>query len=99
MEKENIKNASLNDLREMQKRGDLYHNANAPESKELLGKDFWATAEVRTPEPKKSVHLRVDADVLEFFKKDGKGHLTRMNTVLRRYMNAQIQQQRSHSID
>jgi uncharacterized protein (DUF4415 family) len=35
---------------------------------------------------KTSVHLRVDTDVLEWFKHQGKGHLTRMNAVLRPYM-------------
>ena len=98
MAKKNIKNASLSDLREMQKLGDLHHNASALEGADL-GNDFWATAEVVTPEVKKSVHLRVDADVLEFFKEGGKGHLTRMNAVLRRYMKAQTQQQQSHTID
>jgi len=39
-------------------------------------------------ENKTSIHLRVDADVLEFFKSDGKGHLTRMNDVLRKHMEA-----------
>lgn len=98
MARKNIKNASLSDLREMQARGDLHHNIDAPEGADL-GAAFWATAEVVTPETKKSVHLRVDADVLEFFKQGGKGHLTRMNAVLRRYMKAQIQQQQSHTID
>lgn len=42
---------------------------------------------VSTPkQPKKSIHLRVDADVLDFFKSKGKGHLTRMNDVLRSHM-------------
>ena len=35
---------------------------------------------------KKSVHLRVDPEVLDFFKSEGKGHLTRMNAVLRSYV-------------
>ncbi len=82
----------------MQKRDDLHHSANAPEGADL-GNDFWATAEVVMPEVKKSVHLRVDADVLEFFKQGGKGHLTRMNAVLRRYMKAQTQQTHSNTID
>lgn len=98
MVRKNIKNASLSDLREMQNRGDLHHNIDASEGTDL-GSDFWATAEVVTPEAKKSVHLRVDADVLEFFKQGGKGHLTRMNAVLRRYMKAQTQQTQSHTID
>ena len=50
--------------------------------------EFWRNAEIAAPQPKKSVHLRVDADVLEWFKAQGKGHLTRMNTVLRSYMQA-----------
>ena len=37
---------------------------------------------------KKSVHLRVDADVLAWFKAQGRGYLTRMNAVLRSYMEA-----------
>lgn len=53
-----------------------------------LGPDFWERAQVVDPQQKKSVHLRVDADVLEFFKNQGKGHLTRMNAVLRAYVNA-----------
>ena len=32
-----------------------------------------------------SVHLRVDPDVLRWFKSQGEGHLTRMNAVLRSY--------------
>jgi uncharacterized protein (DUF4415 family) len=39
------------------------------------------------PVPKKSqVTLRIDADVLEWFKSTGKGYQTRINTLLRTYM-------------
>lgn len=54
---------------------------------------FWDEAEVVVPAPKKSIHLRVDAEVLEFFKAQGKGHLTRMNAVLKSYVEAQKRQQ------
>ncbi len=37
---------------------------------------------------KASIHLRVDADVLAWFRAKGKGHLTRMNAVLRAYYEA-----------
>lgn len=40
------------------------------------------------PRGKTSVHLRLDSDVLEWFKASGKGHLTRMNAVLRAYVQA-----------
>ncbi len=88
MAKKDIKTASLDDLKAMRERGDLFHDPKAPEGPDL-GAEFWATAEVLNPPKKQSVHLRVDADVLEFFKRRGKGHLTRMNAVLRRYMEAQ----------
>jgi uncharacterized protein (DUF4415 family) len=43
------------------------------------------------PQGKTSVHPRVDSDVFEWFKKQGQGHLTRMNAVLRSYVDAQKQ--------
>ena len=39
-------------------------------------------------EPKASVSLRIDADVLEWFKSQGEGYQTRMNAVLRAYKEA-----------
>ncbi len=54
-----------------------------------VGAEFWRRAKLVTPRDRKdSVHLRVDADVLEWFKAQGKGHLTRMNAVLRSYYEA-----------
>jgi uncharacterized protein (DUF4415 family) len=54
-----------------------------------VGKDFWKRARVVMPSGKTSVHLRIDSDIFEWFKKQGEGHLTRMNAVLRSYVNAQ----------
>lgn len=52
--------------------------------------DFWRNARVVMPPPgKASVHLRLDSDVLEWFRGQGKGHLSRMNAVLRSFMEAQ----------
>ena len=48
----------------------------------------WSKAKLVIPQPKKHINLRVDADVLEWFKAQGRGHLTRMNAVLRAYMDA-----------
>jgi uncharacterized protein (DUF4415 family) len=44
------------------------------------------TWEIIEPTPKKSIHLRVDADVLEWFHENSTRHLTHMNAVLRHYM-------------
>jgi uncharacterized protein (DUF4415 family) len=43
------------------------------------------------PPGKSSVHLRLDTDVLEWFKAQGRDHLSRMNAVLRSFMEAQKQ--------
>ncbi len=50
--------------------------------------DFWDQAEIMDRAQKVPVSLRVDRDVLDYFKAQGKGHLTRMNAVLRSYMEA-----------
>jgi len=38
------------------------------------------------PARKKAISIRVDEDVLDFFKKEGGGYQRRMNAVLRSYM-------------
>jgi uncharacterized protein (DUF4415 family) len=53
-----------------------------------LGSDFWKKAKLRMPEKKDSVTIRLDHDVLNWFKKMGKGYQTRMNAVLRSYTEA-----------
>jgi uncharacterized protein (DUF4415 family) len=51
---------------------------------------FWSNARVVMPPPgKSSVHLRLDSDVLAWFREQGRGHLSRMNAVLRSFMDAQ----------
>ena len=53
-----------------------------------LGDDFFQNAELRVP-VKKPVTIRLDADVLEWFKAGGKGYQTRINQLLRKYMETQ----------
>ncbi len=53
-----------------------------------LDEAFFKHAEVRIRPPKKSLTLRMDADVLEWFRKQGKGYQTRINAILRTYMKA-----------
>ena len=56
-----------------------------------VDEDFWRNARVVMPPPgKASVHLRLDADVLEWFRAQGRGHLSRKNAVLRSFMEAHI---------
>jgi len=53
-----------------------------------LGPDFFANA-IIWPGPKKQITLRIDPDVLMFFRKQGRGYQTAINAVLRKYVEAQ----------
>ena len=72
----------------MRELGEDRTSADAPEA-ESLGAQFWNSARVVMPNGKTSVHLRLDNDVVEWFRARGKGHLTRMNAVLRAYVESQ----------
>ncbi len=74
----------------MREQGEDETSPNAPEA-ESLGADFWSSARVVIPSGKTSVHLRLDSDVVNWFKAGGKGHLTRMNAVLKAYVEVQKQ--------
>ena len=47
----------------------------------------WDSATVEMPQPKVVLKMRIDRDVLEYFRKMGKGYQTRINAVLRSYMD------------
>ena len=49
---------------------------------------FFKNATLRMPENKRAVSLRLDADVLDWFKHQGRGYQTKINAVLRLYMQA-----------
>lgn len=49
----------------------------------------WMNATVGLPPRKTRIHATIDADVVDWFKSHGAGYQTRMNAVLRRYMEAQ----------
>lgn len=94
MSEPDIRRASLAEIRRMKDRGEVHSpRPGAPEGPppgEELPDDFWETARVVEPERKKSVHLRLDPEVFDFFVAEtgGKGHLTRMQNVLRAYVEA-----------
>jgi uncharacterized protein (DUF4415 family) len=47
----------------------------------------WSEAVLVIPPKKKAISIRVDEDVLDYFKKQGSGYQRRINAVLRTYMN------------
>jgi uncharacterized protein (DUF4415 family) len=92
MANEDIRRYSLEELRAMRERRETRTRPDAPEV--VPDEAFWRNARVVVPPGKKSIHLRVDADVLEWFKSQGRGYLTRMNAVLRSFMDAHRRDQK-----
>jgi uncharacterized protein (DUF4415 family) len=78
---------SLSEIKAKRGRGEDQTRPDAPEA-ESLGEDFWKQPRVVIPRGKTSVHLRLDSDIVEWFKTHGKGHQTRMDAVLRAYVDA-----------
>jgi uncharacterized protein (DUF4415 family) len=52
------------------------------------GTAFFRRAVLRLPEPKTAVTIRLDQQVLKWFKAKGPGYQTRINALLRAYMEA-----------
>jgi uncharacterized protein (DUF4415 family) len=52
-----------------------------------MSDEEWARGEIRPP-IKRPVGLKLDDDVLNWFKSQGRGYQTRINAVLRRYIEA-----------
>jgi uncharacterized protein (DUF4415 family) len=59
--------------------------ANDPDWQEFKDID-WSNAVLVIPPKKKAISIRVDEDVLDYFKKEGAGYQRRINAVLRSYM-------------
>lgn len=51
-----------------------------------LDDEFFRTAKLLMPRPKKPVAVRIDADVLDWLKRQGRGYQSRINAILRAYM-------------
>jgi uncharacterized protein (DUF4415 family) len=49
----------------------------------------WVTAKLVLPRNKQNIHIGLDADIVEFFKSQGRGYQTRINAVLRQYVEHQ----------
>jgi uncharacterized protein (DUF4415 family) len=67
------------------KAGRAGSSALAPQPK----RTDWATLRVAWPQPKQAISLRIDQDILAWFRDRGPGYQTRMNAVLRAFVDAQ----------
>ena len=55
---------------------------------------WFKKAKIIMPEPKEMVTLRLDQDILKWFRHDGRGYQTRINAVLRAFVEAQERENR-----
>jgi uncharacterized protein (DUF4415 family) len=62
--------------------------ARDPDAAPIAGDEFWKNARVVLPVPKQAISIRLDEDVLAFFKDSGPGYQSRINAVLRSYVDA-----------
>jgi uncharacterized protein (DUF4415 family) len=85
---------SVAELRAMQKRGEIKSDWKAAAKKALpSGHDpddameeiNWLTTKLPKPQRKGHMTLRIDSDVLAWFRAQGKGYQSRINAILRKY--------------
>lgn len=74
------------DLRRLQMVREREILQTSPDDLANLPDDFWDEGELVVPAGKRAISLRVDEDVLEWFRSLGPRYQTRMNAVLRAYM-------------
>jgi uncharacterized protein (DUF4415 family) len=51
-----------------------------------LGEEFFKVASMPIPPKKEQLTIRIDSDLLDWLKQHGRGYHTRINTILRAYM-------------
>lgn len=51
-----------------------------------LDENFFKNARIEMPVKKKAISLRIDSDVLNWFKKQGEGYQTKINGILKAFM-------------
>lgn len=61
-----------------------------PEIDSEEGEFDWSTARIVLPPSKTGIYIRLDDDILAFFRKQGRGYQARINAVLRGYMEAKM---------
>ncbi len=101
--KESIKRASADELAAMRARGETRSDWKAAEARSHAEADHLAdeddgalpagwqsSVEIGIPR-KEAVHIRLDADVLAWFRDHGPGYQTRINAVLRSFVQARQQ--------
>ncbi|MBV9757133.1 MAG: BrnA antitoxin family protein [Alphaproteobacteria bacterium] len=106
---ENIRTYSAAELKRRRARGDdltdlarVRAKTEAELERDIAGDPDWKdipanwyeNAQAAVPKPKKLISVRLDADVIDWFKGQGPGYQTRINAVLRVFMREHKERQR-----
>lgn len=99
--KEHIAHASAEQIQAMRDRGESrsdWRSAEAMSEEEVerladeedgpLPEGWESTVEIGVPERRQAIHIRLDPEVLRWFKARGPGYQTRINAVLRTFVQA-----------
>jgi uncharacterized protein (DUF4415 family) len=89
MHEDEFKPFNFDDIRKLKSEAE-WQDLIAKPAPQVASSPDWTRADLSAAEPKKMISLRVDPDVLDYFKSEGPGYQTRMNAVLRAWMEAQI---------
>ncbi len=104
MSKENIVRYTIKEIEEMIARGEdqtdwARLDAMTDEDIERAMRDDpdwqdftdidWSKAVMVIPDKKKAISIRLDPDIVDFFQATGKGYQTRINAVLRHFVDEQ----------
>jgi len=97
----NIVKHTAAELRAMEKRGEAQTDWKAAARKPLpsgrhaddaMEEIDWLTTQLPRPKRKGHMTLRIDTDVLDWFRAQGKGYQSRINAILRRYYEQHTRQ-------
>lgn len=78
----NIDKKRLNEIKSIKDENIDY--SDIPE----LDENFWKNMKPVYPKQKKAISIRLDQDIIDFFKLDGKGYQSKINNILRSYVEA-----------
>lgn len=86
------------DLARLRRMTDAEIEATSPPELRNLPESFWQGARVVTPVTKEAISIRLDSDVVAFFREAGPRYQSRINAVLRSYVDeVSVQKRRSRS--
>ena len=84
------------DLSRLRRVTDAEIERTSPPELKNLPPDFWVNAQLVPAIEKEAISLRVDTDVLSWFRSQGPRYQSRMNAVLRAYMQAKMTPAQHH---